>query len=229
LRVLFPKWMNVLPTLFALGGVGGLGFVTWGTWYWAHNDFWHVGYQPVQPGQGFNHQIHAGKLGMDCRYCHTKVEKSYEANIPNVATCYGCHAENRLAAWQSHRVQNIREAYAKDQSVEWVRVHKLPDHVHNFPHHVHVAAGISCYSCHGQIQSMPIVYQAHGMGMGWCLDCHRNPDKHIVPTDKVTDLAWVEKHLKERSEGKNDPAVNVQTLLATLRDNPPQNCGACHY
>jgi hypothetical protein len=183
LSVIFPKWMNALPTVGAVGAVGGLLSVVVGTWYYATPDFFEVGYSPTQPSSGFNHQIHAGKLGIDCRYCHTKVEKSPEANVPNVATCYGCHADNRVSPAKSsasvEKVQFIRDAYESDESIPWRRVHKLPDYVRNFPHDVHLNAGVSCYSCHGQIMSMPVVHQAEGLGMGWCLDCHRHPGSSV--------------------------------------------------
>lgn len=232
--MLFPKWLNVLPTVTALGAVGGLVTVVVGSWYYFTPDFYEIGYMPVQPGGGFNHQLHAGKLGMDCRYCHTKVEQSPEANIPNVATCYGCHADNRLAILaqsDAHKQKTdfIRTAHAQDDSVAWRRVHKLPDYVRNFPHNIHVDAGISCYSCHGQITAMPVVFQAESLSMGWCLDCHRAPQNHIVPRDKVTQLQWVEQHLRERSAGQSDSSVNVETLLGHLQQNPPQHCAACHY
>ena len=114
MSALFPKWMNALPTLGAGAAFFGLIGVVWGTWYWATPDYTRVGYMPTQPGTGFNHQLHAGQLGIDCRYCHTKVEKSPEANIPNVATCMGCHAEERLRNWDIHRVGFVREAYAEE-------------------------------------------------------------------------------------------------------------------
>jgi hypothetical protein len=234
---LFPKWFNAFPTVSAIAAVGGLTTVVAGFTYFATPKFWRVGYMPKQPGGGFNHQIHAGKLGMDCRYCHTKIEESAEANIPNVATCYGCHAENRLALFAAvegvaHREKTefIRTAYAQDKSIEWRRVHKVPDYVRNFPHHVHVNAGVSCYSCHGQITTMETVYQAEPQSMGWCLDCHRGvktePEKYLVPKDKVTQLQWVQTEWladseKHRAEGRK--------LLETLKEAPPENCGACHY
>lgn len=234
MSVLFPKWFNLLPTIGALGAVGGLVTVVAGAWYYTSPSFWRIGYMPTQPGGGFNHQLHAGKLGMDCRYCHTKVEKSYEANIPNVATCYGCHSENKLSLFaisDAHKKNTnfIREAYAKDESIPWRRVHKVPDYVHNFPHHAHVNAGISCFSCHGQITEMPVVYEAQSLAMGFCLDCHRDPGKFMVPKDKVTQLQWVEAHLDQRAAGTPDPQINVDALLNTLEKRPPQNCGACHY
>ena len=222
--------MNVLPTAGAVAG--GVGFLTVvvGTWYYATPDFFEVGYMPQQPGEGFNHQLHAGQLGIDCRYCHTNVEKSPHSNVPAVSTCMGCHTEQRLSNWELHKVEWVRTAYAEDESIPWRRVHKLPDYVRKFPHHVHVNAGISCYSCHGQIMGMPEVYQAHSLSMGWCLDCHREPEAHMVPKDQVTDLAWVEREwmsvpVSERSyEG-----VTPERLLSSLRDAPPQNCGACHH
>ena len=234
---IFPKWMNVLPTVIALGGAGGLCGAVGGFWYWATPKFFKQGYMPIQPGGGFNHQIHAGKLGMDCRYCHTKIEESAEANIPNVATCYGCHAENRLQAFnlETHKAKTnfIREAYAKDESIPWRRVHKLPDYVRNFPHHIHIDAGVSCFSCHGMITAMPVVFQQHGMGMAWCLDCHRkvqeNPDSVIVPKDRVTQLVWVEEHLKAKAAAASPDAEEGRRIYESLKLNAPENCGACHY
>lgn len=229
---LFPRWMNHLPIVGALATVGGAVTVVAAYWYWATPDFWQVGYMPDQPDSGFNHQIHAGKLGIDCRYCHTKVELSPEANIPNVATCIGCHAENKLAPDfdPAEKVQFLRTAWQNDESVPWRRVHKLPDYVRNFPHNTHVNAGVSCFSCHGQIGAMPEVFQEESLSMGWCLDCHRNPQKHLVEPDQVTRLAWVEQHLNERAATGSDEG---QRLLDALRANPqtltPQNCGACHY
>lgn len=236
MSTLFPKWMNAFPTVSALLAVGGLTTVVCGFWYYATPKFWRIGYMPQQPGGGFNHAIHAGQLGMDCRYCHTKIEKSAEANIPNVATCYGCHAEGRLVKHaigdpiHVQRTEFIREAYAKDKSVEWTRVHKVPEYVRNFPHNVHLNAGVSCFSCHGQITSMPEVTQMTEQSMGWCLDCHRkvavNPEQVLVPKDKVTDLVWVQ------SEWFANPAehkAQAEELLKNLREAPPQHCGACHH
>jgi hypothetical protein len=225
--VLFPKWMNVLPTLGAIGGLGATVSVIVGTWYWATPDFFEVGYMPIQPGGGFNHAIHAGKLGMDCRYCHYQIEESPEANIPSVSVCWGCHSENKVKVADEASIQFVREAYASGESIPWRRVHKLPDYVRNFPHHVHLNAGVSCYSCHGQIIGMPVVYQAESLSMGWCLDCHRNPEDHLVPPDQVTRLIEVEQELADRAKGAGQ--WNAQALRDSLRNNPPQQCGACHH
>lgn len=262
---LFPRWANTVPTVLAGASFGGVVVTIGLVWYYFTPNFWEVGYMPEQPGTGFNHQIHAGKLGIDCRYCHTKVEKSPEANVPNVATCYGCHGENRLDTRYvaDERVQFVRAAYTAGARydevaalrargeyeaaratleqyeaeglpvveggapIAWRRVHKLPDYVRNFPHHVHVEAGVSCYSCHGQIMGMPVVYQAESLSMAWCLDCHRNPEASMVPREKVTDLRWVEHELEERAAGYSE--VDVDALLESLRRKPPEHCAACHH
>jgi hypothetical protein len=225
---IFPKWMNAFPTVAAVGTLGLVTAASAGYLYYFTPAYWRVGYMPTQPSTGFSHQIHAGKLGMDCRYCHTKVEQSYEANIPNVATCMGCHTEQRLKGWDVHKVQFVREAYAKNESVEWRRIHKIPEYAH-FPHNVHLRAGVSCYSCHGQIAGMPIVYEAKSLAMGWCLECHRNAAPSLVPKDvaKFTEVVKVEKYMTETPEGKR--ADEGRKIIENLKLNPPQNCGACHY
>ncbi len=239
MSVIFPKWMNTLPPLAAVGAVGGLAVTIGVFWYYVTPKFWRVGYMPTQPGGGFNHQLHAGKLGMDCRYCHSKIEVGNEANIPPVHVCYGCHAENRLALFSSSaahkdKTEFVRTAYTKDEPIEWRRIHKLPDYVHNFPHGIHLAAGVSCYSCHGQIMSMPVVYHAQPLSMSFCLDCHRavrdkaHPEeaaKFLVPKDMVTKLIAVEARLS----APQDHAAEAAKLLENIMITPPENCGACHY
>lgn len=276
----FPKWTNRLPTLLLGGVLSGAVLVVGGFWYYATPKFWRVGYMPIQPGPvGFSHQIHAGTLGMDCRYCHSHIEHSAEANIPSVSTCMGCHAEghvNDLKYAKKDRVQFVRDAWTAGvrfdevaalneagkheeaeaklaayetkalpvveggASIPWKRIHKVPDYVRNFPHHVHLNAGVSCFSCHGNIMEQPIVHQVEPMSMSWCLDCHANPAPNLVPKDKVTDLYWVRAQVRDRGNqpfAGTDP-LNVGSqggaqLLKNLEDKRlhllPQNCGACHY
>ncbi len=252
MSTVFPKWTNRLPTL-ALGGVlATLALVICVVWYYFTPKFWRVGYMPTQPGAGFSHAIHAGKLGMDCRYCHSHVEESSEANIPTVSTCIGCHAEGHVNDQQyakAANVQFIRDAWKNDESIAWRRVHKVPDYVRNFPHHIHVSAGVSCYSCHGNIMEQTVVHQVHSLSMSWCLECHANPEPHLVPKDKVTDLYWVREQLEARQNAAYTPPANPTAtdarlpldhgsvggvaLLRALEEKNlhllPQNCGACHY
>ncbi|QOI99552.1 MAG: cytochrome c3 family protein [Phycisphaeraceae bacterium] len=234
MSVLFPKWFNAFPTIAALGGAGALASVVGGFWYYATPKFFAVGYEPTQPGGGFSHQLHAGKLGMDCRYCHTHVETSPEANIPPVSTCMGCHADGRLKLQtdrptHKERTQFIRDAYEVNASVEWRRVHKVPDYVRNFPHNIHIEAGVSCYSCHGQITQMPVVHQVEPLSMAWCLDCHRNTAPHLVERDRVTDLKWVEEHLKARVALGEQGLAQGRRFHDDRNLNPPETCAHCHY
>jgi len=229
----FPRWMNLFPTVVAGAVLSGGAVAVGGVWYYFTPKYWDVGYMPVQPGGGFNHQLHAGTLGMDCRYCHSNIEQSAEANIPSVSTCFGCHSENKLKAFATEvnathkaKTQFIRDAYAADEPITWKRVHKLPDYVRNFPHSAHIAAGVSCYSCHGNIARQPVVAQQEPLSMGWCLDCHREPAQHIVPREKVTDLFWVEDQMMNNAGGR---VQEGQKLLEQLRLEGPQGCGACHY
>jgi hypothetical protein len=231
-KPIFPKWLNAVPTIAFAVVNGGVILVVAGFWYYATPKFWEVGYMPEQPGSGFNHQIHAGKLGMDCRYCHTHVEESWHANVPNVATCMGCHQPGMLgpqASATDAKVGFIREAYAADRPIEWRKIHVLPDYA-NFPHHVHVNAGVSCYSCHGQIAGMPVVAQAEPLSMSWCLDCHRNPEEKLVPRDRVTDLYWVEHEWFSQSVTERAHAgLTASQLVDSLLRSPPDHCAACHY
>lgn len=234
MSLLFPKWFNAFPTVMAIGGACAFTAAVGGAWYYFTPKFWAVGFEPTQPGGGFSHQIHAGKLGLDCRYCHTKVESSPEANIPNVATCYGCHADGRLKALgekPSHKdkTEFIRTAYTGDTSPEWMRVHKVPDYVRNFPHNAHINAGVSCFSCHGNIANMPVVHQVQPLSMSWCLDCHRNSAPHLVPKDKVTQVAWVEQYLKDRQTKGDAGVAEGQKLADDKHLSPPEHCAACHY
>lgn len=270
MSTIFPKAANKWPTLIAMGGGFGAVCVIGLVWYYFTPKFWRSGYMPSQPSitvayeadlrawaqqnskqpeipgetfPGFSHQIHAGKLAMDCRYCHSHVEESAEANIPAVSTCIGCHAENHVNDQmyaKAERVKFIRDAWAKDEPIYWRRVHKLPDYVRNFPHNTHVQAGVSCLSCHGNIMEQPVVRQSEPLSMGWCLDCHRNPTPNLVPKDKVTDLYWVREQIKTEA---GDPSGNPKTsespggeaLLESLKTREgdlhilPANCGACHY
>lgn len=124
-------------------------------------------------------------------------------------------------------MQFVRDAYHEDRSIEWRRIHKLPDYVRNFPHHVHIKAGVSCYSCHGQILGMPVVFQSQPLSMGWCLACHADPEPHLVPPEKVTQLVWVEQEMNTRRRGGS--TVDTATLLEAIHRAPPDECGACHH
>src|SRR5437773_10415372 len=123
---------------------------------------------PRQP-INFSHQIHAGKLGMNCLYCHSSAEKSPIANIPAVSTCMGCH---KIARADRPEIMKLAASFERGEQVPWVEVYVLPAHV-KFNHTRHVKAGLRCQECHGPVETMPAVYPYPSLKMGWCVGCHR--------------------------------------------------------
>ncbi len=137
--------------------------------------------QPVP----FSHKHHAN-MGIDCRYCHTSVEDSSFANIPPTRTCMNCH--NQIFT-ESEMLEPVRESWRTGESLEWNRVHDLPDFVY-FDHSIHVNKGIGCATCHGRVDEMPLVWKEEPLFMKWCLDCHRNPEEFIRPREEVFNMAY---------------------------------------
>ncbi len=140
------------------------------------------GYAPDQP-IAFSHELHVGTHKIQCQYCHNQVERSKSSNIPSLATCMNCHQQVAGKPGQetvpgfkdSDEIKKLRDAYSDGKSIEWVRVHMLPDHV-TFNHQAHVAKGVSCQTCHGEIEKMAVVAQHSDLSMGWCVNCHRQPE-----------------------------------------------------
>jgi hypothetical protein len=131
------------------------------------------GSQPQQP-INFPHTVHVQRLGMNCLYCHYTANKSPDPGMPAVGTCMGCHIVVRA---DKPEIKKLWSYYmpvrAGNKPIPWVRIHKLPEYVH-FPHMRHVNAGVSCQTCHGQVQTMSRVYQYSSLNMGWCVNCHVN-------------------------------------------------------
>lgn len=154
-----------------------------------------VGYAPLQPIP-YSHALHAGELGIDCRYCHVTVERAAMAAIPPTQTCINCHAKESGIRRDSAKLLLLRERYYGSERtpaglpIPWVRVHDLPDYVY-FNHSAHVTRGIGCVTCHGRIDRMDVVRQAKPLSMGWCLECHRNPAPNLRPLEAVTDMTWM--------------------------------------
>ncbi|MCK1317325.1 cytochrome c3 family protein [Bradyrhizobium sp. 23] len=138
--------------------------------------------QPVP----FSHEHHVSGLGLDCRYCHTSVETARFAGIPPTETCMTCHSQ----IWtNAQMLAPVRESLAKNQPIAWERVHRLPDYVY-FDHSVHVAKGVGCTTCHGDVGRMRLMRQAAPLTMQWCLDCHRSPERFLRPREAVFDPNW---------------------------------------
>lgn len=130
-----------------------------------------VGYAPSQPIP-FSHERHAGKRKIQCTYCHSNVDKSPHANIPSTAVCMNCH---RVVLVDSPWIKKLTESYEKNEPIQWINVHVLPDFVY-FNHQRHIQKGVSCETCHGNVSAMETVEQVSPLTMGWCVNCHRQPE-----------------------------------------------------
>jgi len=251
---LFPRWTNLLPFKIAVA-LGALGTTVVAlAWYSWTPKFTRVGYMPKQPIP-FDHSLHSGLLGLDCRYCHSHVEHSSHSNIPSAQTCWNCHGPGKVKS-DSPKLEPLRQAMDPNnenytgESIRWVHIHKVPDYAY-FNHAAHVNRGVSCVECHGRVDQMEVVYHAKPLSMGFCLDCHRKPEKHLRPVDEVTNLAWTADEVNPAEfyaylAGKTDKSPEElrasddeqgrkwgQDLIgAHLRHawdvHPPQDCAACH-
>ena len=193
--------------------IGVLGITVHLFWYWFSPKHLNVGYQPKQPIP-FSHALHVDNVGMDCRYCHSNVEKAAHSNIPATETCMNCHKQIKT---DSPHIKKLTEHYESGEPIEWVKVHMLPDYVY-FNHSAHVNVGVSCVQCHGQVNKMNVVYQSEPLSMGWCLECHREPEKYLWPKEQVTNLDW-------RPEDQLELGLQ---LKETYNVNPGEACSVCH-
>jgi len=214
LAQIFPRWTNKIPLIAALFiiffALTAIAFV----WYFGSPRYTDVGYRPQQPIP-FSHKLHTGDLGMDCRYCHYNIERSPVANLPPTSVCLNCH---NIIGTANEKLAPLRHSWAEKRPIPWVRVHKTPDYAY-FNHAVHLNAGIGCSSCHGRIDRMDKVRQDQPLSMSWCLDCHRNPDPHRRPIDKITDMDWTPASLTNGSFSPESESKQV---------NPPTDCTGCH-
>ena len=144
-----------------------------------------VGIAPDQPVP-FSHKHHSGELGIDCRYCHQTVEHLATAGIPPTWTCMTCHSQ----IWkESAMLEPVRASLKNDTPLVWTRVNRLPDYVY-YNHSIHIAKGIGCSSCHGNMKEMQLTSKANAFEMSFCLNCHRNPAKYVRPRTEIFNMAW---------------------------------------
>jgi hypothetical protein len=193
--------------VLAVVSLGGAALAYYGTD--AHLS---VGYSPVQPVE-FSHKLHAGDLGLDCRYCHFTVERSPDAAVPSTEVCMNCHAKVRP---DSVKLLPVRATFAENRALGWVRAHKVPDFAY-FDHGAHLAACVGCSTCHGRVDQMPRIEQRESLTMGWCLDCHRNPRPFLRHPGDITKMDW--------APGGAPPE---QPVAGGRRLDPPTYCSGCH-
>jgi hypothetical protein len=188
------------------------------------------GVAPEQPVP-FSHQHHVAGLGIDCRYCHTSVENAAFAGIPPTKTCMNCHKQ----IWtNAPMLEPVRASFRDNKPLVWSRVHDLPDFAY-FNHSIHVAKGVGCATCHGQVDRMPLMYQQNSLQMEWCLDCHREPEKNLRPKEEVFNMAY-EQPTKDKPVTVGDKKFTSQMELGKwlrseykIRDTIDiTSCYTCH-
>ncbi len=167
--------------------------------------------QPV----AFGHKHHVAGLGIDCRYCHTSVEEAAFAGIPSTKTCMTCHSQ----IWtEAPMLEPVREAFRRDASIAWTRVHDLPDFAY-FDHSIHVAKGVGCSTCHGRVDQMPLAWRENSLNMEWCIECHREPERFVRPRSEVFNMEYE----PAQPQSELGPA-----LVRELHIQGRTNCSACH-
>ena len=194
---------------------------------------------PVQP-INFPHPVHVQKLGMNCLYCHNAANKSMDPGMPALSTCMGCHnligpdrPKTDLGP-QRHSTELAKLYKYADQSavgagmgpnakpIPWVRIHKLPEYVH-FPHTRHINAGVTCQTCHGQVQKMDRVYQYATLNMGWCISCHVTG---YSPKEGLEASGYA----APQTASMTLAAANAPASVATAeRKKARYDCANCHY
>jgi hypothetical protein len=209
---------NALVRISIAGGIvlaGGLGWVGYQLDRSAYaTRAMQTREQPVP----FSHAHHVGGLGLDCRYCHTTVETSGFANIPPTKTCMNCHSQ----IWNtSPTLEPVRASFRTGQSINWTRVHDLPDYVY-FNHSIHVNKGVGCETCHGRVDRMPLTWQVNSLQMEWCLDCHRDPAGNLRPREFITTMGY------EPEGGQEAMGRRLMKEYNILDARTLTSCSTCH-
>lgn len=212
---IFHPSTNAIAKFTIFGGVFILGLIAWALLALERSSYVTqaevVREQPVP----FSHRHHVAQLGIDCRYCHTSVEESNFAGIPPTKTCMTCHSQIHSTA---EMLAPVRESWQSGKSLEWIRVHDLPDFVY-FNHSIHVKKGVACETCHGPIGKMALTWRQHSLNMEWCLECHRAPEEFIRPRELVFEVGWTPAMPQE---------VLGDSLAKAYHVNSLTNCSICH-
>ncbi len=233
---LYPRNINAFAKWSVIGGAVFVALLMIVLAIYARTTNNQVGV-PVEQPVGFQHSLHAGQLGIDCRYCHTSVEVAASANIPATETCMTCHSQIRVGApalenvyaswgtvdtdgdgaWDAFRSQGAPGA---GEPIAWNRVHDLADFVY-FNHSAHINGGVGCSSCHGRIDQMAGIWKTESMTMGWCLECHRAPERFVRPRSEVLNMAY------ERPENQLELGSELVEAYHINTEKLPQ-CSTCH-
>ncbi|HEY9228095.1 MAG TPA: cytochrome c3 family protein, partial [Gemmatimonadaceae bacterium] len=213
-----PRWTNAAArgSLLALA-VLAIGIPT-ALMVWVRTSYATGEHAVVTQPVPFDHRVHTHALRIDCRHCHFTAEVAPSAGLPPTAACIGCH---NSALLNSATFAPVRASIASQKPIEWRRVNALPDFVF-FNHSIHLAKGIGCESCHGRVDQMGQVSQATTLSMGWCLDCHRDPVRHVRPRSEVTAMGWDATHVGPATDSLRRRLAHDYNVRSFT------NCTTCH-
>jgi len=205
----FAKWLVVGGGVFVLALMIALAF-------YARTTNNAVGV-PVSQPVAFQHNLHSGQLGLDCRYCHTSVEVEATSSVPPTETCMTCHSQIRVG---DPALAVVQASWDTQTPIEWNRVHDMADYVY-FNHSAHINSGVGCSDCHGSVQEMGEIWKNEPMTMGWCLECHRQPEEYLRPVSEVFNMEYERPsdQLALGAELVDAYHVNTDKLL---------QCSTCH-
>jgi hypothetical protein len=203
---------SIFGALFIIAGVSWVGFQIERSPYVTDQDV--VRDQPVP----FSHEHHVSGLGIDCRYCHATVMQSSFAGMPSTKTCMTCHSQIWVNA---PMLQPVRDSWRSGRPIVWARVNNLPNYVF-FDHAIHVNKGIGCTTCHGQVDRMPLMFQAQSLQMEWCLECHRDPASFVRPRQEVFNMNW------RPPEDQEMAGARLVEQYHVLSKQQLTNCSICH-
>jgi hypothetical protein len=212
---IFRRSANAISRASLWGGLGTVGFLLWVILLLMRSDFVTGANANVTQPVQFSHAHHVGGLGIDCRYCHTSVETSAFANIPPTKTCMNCHSQIWLT---SSYLEPVRDSFRTGKSLQWIRVHDLPDFVY-FNHSVHIKKGVGCETCHGRIDKMAGIYQASSLQMEWCITCHRAPEQFVRPREAVFQMGY---------QPEGDQLEIGRRLVKEYHIESLTSCSTCH-
>ena len=201
--------VSIFGAIFIIGGILAIFMIIQRSPYVTY-----VGVARTQPVQ-FSHLHHVGDDGIDCRYCHLSVETSSFAGIPSTEVCMNCHTQ----VWaNSPYLEPVRQSWQTGKPITWERVHDLPDFVY-FNHSIHVAKGVGCDTCHGQLDRMNGIWKNQPMSMEWCMECHFNPAKYVRPKDQVFNASYQPPADQMALGNRLVQEYQIQSLIS---------CSTCH-
>jgi hypothetical protein len=182
---------------------------------WVRTPFDNDELEPTDQPVEFDHRHHVADDGLDCLYCHWPAARSAYAGIPATQVCMNCHGQ----IWnEATLLEPVRRSFYQNVPIAWQKIYRLPDFVF-FNHAAHINRGVGCSSCHGRVDHMARVYRVVPLTMGWCLECHRAPERFLRPLDRITDMSWT---------GEPDPLAVGRAIKETLGIRPPLTCSGCH-